>query len=355
MSAPGTGVVLLLALVLAWAAIAKLSESIRPLPLGELALAAGAVLVPGRVGAAALAAVFAGFTAFHIRRWRTGQADCECFGEHAGAGASPGRKGAITACSAGVASAVAVAGAPSLVALCSGDPSAVPAVVLAAVAGAAAWRLAFTIRLANAGSAADALVRDSALMLERRLSRRTLLQRTALVGSALAVAPVRYLLYPVTAMAAISPDDCGGGLCTDGYTAFCCQINHGHNSCPEGTYAGGWWMCTDYAGRLLCADQGARYYVDCNALPGTEFPGGCQCAGGSCENQRVACNIFRYGQCNTQVPGITAVVCRMVVCENPSTIQGLNCGSSLAVDDAVCGQDTPCLAEARQLAGAGGV
>ncbi|HEV7941970.1 MAG TPA: MauE/DoxX family redox-associated membrane protein [Solirubrobacteraceae bacterium] len=355
MGAPGTEVVLLLALVLVWAAIAKLLESIRPLPIGELAVAAVAVLAPGRVGAAALAAVFTGFTAFHIRQWRMGQADCECFGEHAGVGASPGRRGAMTALSAGAALLVAVAGAPSLAALSSGDPGAVPAVVLAAVCGAAAWRLAFTIRLASADGMADALVRDSALMLERRLSRRTLLQRTALVGSALAVTPVRYLLYPGTAMAAIAPDDCAGGQCTDGYTAFCCQINHGRNSCPEGTYAGGWWMCTDYAGRLLCADQGARYYVDCNALPGTEFPGGCQCAGGSCENQRVACNIFRYGQCNTQVPGITAVVCRMVVCENPSTIRGLNCGSSLAVDDAVCGQDTPCLAEARQLAGAGGV
>jgi hypothetical protein len=355
MGAPGTGVVLLLALVLAWAAIAKLSESIRPLPFGELAVAAGAVLAPGRVGAAALAAVFAGFTAFHARQWRTGQDGCECFGEHAGAGASPGRRGAMTACSAAGALAVLAAGAPSLAGLASADPGAMPAVVLAAISGAAAWRLAFTIRLGSGGGAAEALVRDSALMLERRLSRRTLLQRVALVGSALAVAPVRYLLYPGTAMAVIAPEDCAGGLCTDGYTAFCCQINKGRNSCPEGTFAGGWWMCTDYAGRLLCAERGARYYVDCNALPGTEFPGGCQCANGTCENQRVACNIFRYGQCNPQVPGVTAVVCRMVVCENPSTIPGLNCGSSLAVDDAVCGQDTPCLAEARQLAGAGGV
>jgi hypothetical protein len=355
MGAPGTAVVLLLALVLAWAAIAKLSESIRPLPLGELAVAASAALAPGRVAAAMLAAVFAGFTAVHVRQWQVGQADCDCFGGRTGAGASPERRGAMTALSAAAALAVAAAGAPSLAGLYSADPGALPAVVLAAGAGAAAWRLAFTLRPRSADGAAEALVRDSALMLERRLSRRTLLQQIALVGSALAVAPVRYMLYPGTAMAAIAPDDCASGLCTDGYTAFCCQINNGRNSCPEGTFAGGWWMCTDYAGRLLCADRGVRYYVDCNALPGAEFPGGCQCAGGTCENQRVACNVFRYGQCNTHIHGITAVVCRMVVCENPSAIRGLNCGSSLAVDDAVCGQDTPCLSEARQLAGAGGV
>jgi hypothetical protein len=355
MGPPGTGVVLLLVLVLAWAAIAKLSEAIRPLPAGELVVAASAALAPGRVATAALAAVFAGFTVFHIGRWRTGQAGCDCFGDSAVAGASPGRRGAMTALSAAAALAVTAARAPSLAGLASSDPGAVPPVVLAAVCGAVAWRLAFAVPLGSAGGVADELVRDSALMLERRLSRRTLLQRIALVGSALAVAPVRYLLYPGTAMAAIAPEDCPGGLCTDGYTAFCCQINNGLNSCPEGTFAGGWWMCTDYAGRLLCAERGARYYVDCNALPGTEFPGGCQCAGGSCENQRVACNVFRYGQCNTQVPGVTAVVCRMVVCENPSTIGGLNCGSSLAVDDAVCGQDTPCLGEALELAGAGGV
>ena len=205
MGAPGTAVVLLLALVLAWAAIAKLSESIRPLPLGELAVAASAALAPGRVAAAMLAAVFAGFTAVHVRQWRVGQADCDCFGGRTGAGASPGRRGAMTALSTAAALAVAAAGAPSLTGLYSADPGALPAVMLAAGAGAAAWRLAFTLRPRSADGAADALVRDSALMLERRLSRRTLLQQIALVGSALAVAPLRYLLYPGTALAVIAP------------------------------------------------------------------------------------------------------------------------------------------------------
>ncbi len=46
-----------------------------------------------------------------------------------------------------------------------------------------------------------------------------------MTGLALAVAPLRYLLYPISALAAIDPGSCGGGLSTDGYTAFCCEIN----------------------------------------------------------------------------------------------------------------------------------
>jgi hypothetical protein len=220
--------------------------------------------------------------------------------------------------------------------------------------GALWWRLAFTG--SSIRPAGDRLVVSSALFLERRFSRRTMLVRIAVAGSALCVAPLRYLLYPGAALAQISPGDCSGGECTDGFTAFCCQINRGLNSCPTGTFPGGWWMCTDYTGGLLCAPEGVRYYVDCNALPGSEFPGGCRCANGSCDYQRVACNVFRYGQCNTQVGGVTAVVCRTVVCENPGSIPGLNCGYSVAVDDSVCGQDTPCLVpEAVELPGAGGV
>jgi hypothetical protein len=171
------------------------------------------------------------------------------------------------------------------------------------------------------------------------------------------VAPLRYLLYPGTALAVVVPGDCGGGLCTDGYTAFCCEINHGRNTCPTGSFPAGWWMCTDYPGRRLCHEEGVRYYVDCNRIPGTHFPGGCRCANDNCSERRVACNVFRYGQCNVHVPGVTEVVCRMVVCENPSRIPGLNCNASLAVDNAVCDHDAPCLKHppAIELAGAGGV
>ncbi|MHB1568057.1 MAG: hypothetical protein ACYC0H_02525 [Solirubrobacteraceae bacterium] len=197
------------------------------------------------------------------------------------------------------------------------------------------------------------LVDAAGSVLERRTSRRGLLGRVALVGSALAVAPLRYLLRPVSAWAAIDPGSCSSGLCTDGYTAFCCQINHGQNVCPTGTYLGGWWMRTRYVGGGACEAEGVRYYMDCNHLP--HHPADCRCANGTCDQRRVDCNVFRYGQCNTQIPVVTAIACRVIVCQNPSTIDAFNCSASVAVDDHTCSHEASCLTGAvQQLPGAGG-
>jgi hypothetical protein len=175
-------------------------------------------------------------------------------------------------------------------------------------------------------------------------------------GAAFAVAPVRYLIRPGTAWGVIRPTDCPhGSKCTDGYTAFCCEIEQGDNVCPPNTYIAGWWKCTSYRGTGLCAGQGARYYIDCNRIPGTVFPGGCQCAGGECHNRAVDCNHFRYGQCNTQIAGTTEVVCRLVLCKNPATVPGMNCNGTEMVDNRTCTHENPCLQGlAKQLPGGGG-
>jgi hypothetical protein len=181
-------------------------------------------------------------------------------------------------------------------------------------------------------------------LLERRTSRRGALAKAAVAGSAMAVAPLRYLIRPGTAMAVIGPGNCGGGqLCNDGYTEFCCQIEHGYNRCPENTYVAGWWMCTDYTGSGLCQGQGYRYYIDCNRVPGEVFPGGCQCANGNCNQRRVDCNHFRYGQCNTQVVGTTEVVCRLVICQHPGSVPGMSCNSTVMVDNRTCSHEAGCL------------
>jgi hypothetical protein len=180
-------------------------------------------------------------------------------------------------------------------------------------------------------------------LLERRVSRRRVLSRAALAGSAFAVAPVRYLVRPGTAWAVIRPEDCEQGSCKDGYTAFCCEIEQGRNSCPDGTYVAGWWKCTAYQGRGLCADYGVRYYLDCNRIPGQVFPGGCQCALGDCSRRRVDCNHFRYGQCNAQIGGKTEVVCRLVICRHPAGVPGLNCNATQKVDDKTCAHEADCL------------
>jgi hypothetical protein len=161
----------------------------------------------------------------------------------------------------------------------------------------------------------------------------------------MAVAPVHYLVRPDPAWAVIRPGKkCHRhAKCNDGYTAFCCEIEHGLNTCPENTYVAGWWKCTDYKGSGLCHDQGYRYYLDCNRIPGHRFPGGCQCANGDCHQRRVDCNRFRYGQCNTQVPGETEVVCRLVICQHPATVPGLNCNATQKVDNRTCKHEAGCL------------
>ena len=174
----------------------------------------------------------------------------------------------------------------------------------------------------------ERLASSAGSLLERRISRRGALARLALASSALAVAPLRYLLRPGTAWAAIGPGNCSGGLCTDGYTAFCCEINGGTNTCPSHTYIAGWWKCSAYGGGGLCSPEGVRYYVDCNH--------------------------FRYGQCNTQVSGITEVACRLVVCQNPADIADFNCNGTVKYDDSTCGHEAACLTWPEQLGGAGG-
>jgi hypothetical protein len=344
-----------IAIVLVLAAVGKLRRpdraGARGLAIVELAAAALVLLAPGRLGDGAVAALFAGFAWVHAR---TPERDCGCLGDEPGA--SRPRAVTMTIVPAALAALAAVDGPAGALQLGRSRPGAAVLVVSLAAASALVWTLAFRGRPAGLASAGERLVVGASGFLERRLSRRSAIARLALTGSALAVAPVRYLLYPGDALAAIVPGDCGGGACTDGYTAFCCEINQGVNACPAGTFAGGWWMCTDYAGRRLCSDQGVRYYVDCNRIPGTHFPGGCKCANDNCNERRVACNVFRYGQCNTQVPGVTEVVCRMVLCENPARVPELHCSSSLAVDNAVCGHDAPCLEPAAlELSGAGGV
>jgi len=193
-------------------------------------------------------------------------------------------------------------------------------------------------------------------LLERRTSRRGVLARAAVAGSAFAVAPLRYLIRPETAWAVILPADCPpNAKCNDGYSAFCCEIERGANTCPENTYIAGWWKCTDYQGSGLCHAQGYRYYLDCNRVPGRDFPGRCQCANGDCNRRRIDCNRFRYGQCNTQVPGETEVVCRLVICQHPGQVPALGCNATEMVDNRTCAHEAGCLEGlATPVAGGGG-
>jgi hypothetical protein len=228
---------------------------------------------------------------------------------------------------------------------------------------------------------------DTAIAIaEKKVGRRGFLVRAAVSATALAYAPVRYLLHPADAFATVTctyGDGCGNFYactcpscsCTaapcysDHYTAFCCT-QYGSNTCPADTFIGGWWKCT--ASQYCLGAHGAhlpRYYLDCNALcmpnhTGCQQCGGlpalkkycnsgdacsydctsyrCHCANGTCTNRHSACIWFRYGQCNTDThPCFGPVVCRIVSCDTPWTTH--NCTSSSQMDDVTCDDTATCL------------
>ncbi len=141
-----------------------------------------------------------------------------------------------------------------------------------------------------------------------RPGRRSFLQRAALVATALVVDPFGFVLRPQSAWASV----CGpANECSQGWTAMCCTINGGANTCPPGSYAAGWWKVSSSA---FCNGED-RYVVDCNRIPSAQCE--CRCADGECDRRRVCCNNFRYGQCHQEVPGTTEVVCRVIICTPP--------------------------------------
>jgi uncharacterized protein with LGFP repeats len=184
--------------------------------------------------------------------------------------------------------------------------------------------------------------------LSRRTSRRGFLARSAVVGSALAVDTAGFLLKPQSAYASV----CGpGSTCASGWTVFCATINKGVNSCPPGSIAAGWWKAD---GASLCGGK-ARYIIDCNATCSRCAPSGragicssscwsCRCTcgpAGQCDQRRVCCNGFRYGQCNQQVRQVGGVVCRVVSCRPPWTFE--RCSTAPATDNTTRDHNSPAL------------
>jgi hypothetical protein len=169
-----------------------------------------------------------------------------------------------------------------------------------------------------------------------RTSRRGFLGGAAVVGAALAVNPWSYLTRPASAYDAV----CGShNTCADGYSVFCCTINGGNNSCPPNSFVGGWWKADSSS---FCGGN-ARYYIDCNAYRDGAY--GCRCNQTTCDQRLVACNQFRYGQCNTQIPWSSTgpVLCRMVSCTPPWVQFGSTCSTSSATDNNTRTHSAPCL------------
>lgn len=195
-------------------------------------------------------------------------------------------------------------------------------------------------------------------VLDRHLSRRNFVVRSAFVASALATGGLDFVLRPGTAYAHLCDSShCGSAdcdcssTCCSGYTEFCCALPGGYNSCPPGTVIGGWWMAE---GSRYC--DGPRYYMDCNATcsctdgcgDGSQFcDKGCDgltcgCAGKSCDNYVTGCVQFRYGQCSQDVACLGRIKCRVVTCVPPWEIDS-SCTTASATDNATANQNASCL------------
>ncbi|WP_270888677.1 LGFP repeat-containing protein [Pedococcus sp. 5OH_020] len=182
----------------------------------------------------------------------------------------------------------------------------------------------------------------------RPVRRRDLLVGTTVAAAALVTKPKEYVLRPVPAYATI----CGpGNTASSGWTVFCCTINNGVNACPPGSFSAGWWKAADSS---WCG-SGYRYIVDCNASCSKCTSGcsdgicdsrcwSCSCGSGStatCDQRRVCCNAFRYGQCNTQVKCSGGVHCRVVSCVAP--YHWANCTTTSLSDNRTSEHSAPCL------------
>jgi len=191
--------------------------------------------------------------------------------------------------------------------------------------------------------------------LAKRTPRRGFLTKTAVVGSALAVAPKDFVLKPGTAYAQVC--NCNGSrcdcsqLCCDGYTEFCCTI-YGTNGCPPGSLYGGWWRVS---GSSYCGGSN-RYYMDCHNPCGDCACGAsgicsgscngtaCGCALGSCRNRKAGCTHFRYGQCNRQMKCLGPIICRVVTCVAPWRLEP-TCTTASRTDEATRNHNRACLSE----------
>jgi hypothetical protein len=181
----------------------------------------------------------------------------------------------------------------------------------------------------------------------RAVSRRSFLVRTAIFGSALLVNPLRYLLRPGSAYASLCGPDAS---CSSGWTAFCCTVNGGQNTCPPGSVPAGWWKADNSS---FC-HSGPRYYIDCNALCGSCGCDGrgicargcvtcnCHCASGTCDERFTCCNEFRYGQCHQDLACVGPIVCRVVTCVAPWDFDA-TCTTTSATANVTALHDAPCL------------
>ncbi len=179
----------------------------------------------------------------------------------------------------------------------------------------------------------DRVCDNATEVVSRRLSRGGFFRRSAMVGAAMALAPVRFLLEPQTASAFTTTcTSCSSGsACRQANSTFCCTINGGANQCPPNSGECGYWFCST---RNL-------FYLDCCSI------GSCtgHCALDNCNNRKTCCNPRFYGNCS--YPGATGnVVCRVTTIGYPYSSCTYICGTSYGTGNCdslpSCATNPPC-------------
>lgn len=150
------------------------------------------------------------------------------------------------------------------------------------------------------GQLSDRLTEGATAVLERRSSRKSFLIRIAIAGSAMTVAPLRYLIRPESAWAVVTCSLCApSDLCCGPNSTFCCTIT-GVNSCPSGSAPCGWWVCS----------TSGKHYIDCCSTSSCT----CHCAKDDCHLRKTCCNSRFYFNCTG--PSVV-IVCRIISNSNP--------------------------------------
>jgi len=165
-----------------------------------------------------------------------------------------------------------------------------------------------SVRLDEPQTFSETIVSRAAGAFSTRTSRRSFLLRISLIGSALAVAPVRFLMRPESAWGVVtraltcdcppgSGCTCGSSTCCDDQTStFCCSLGYTNGpACPVG-HACGYWYCSSTG----------YFYLDCCSSDCGSI--GCKCAGGNCGNRKECCYDVEWTNCD-QTTG--KIICRI--------------------------------------------
>jgi len=200
-----------------------------------------------------------------------------------------------------------------------------------------------------AAPASQRLAERVAGFLGAHTSRRGFIARTAVIGSALAVNPGGFVLRPArrtprsagrlqTAPPATPPSAVRRTVPTSAHPARSWVA--GGRPTDQATAAVDRATTSTVRTRALAAARAAAATTPSARRPASTAAA--TATSGSCDQRRVSCNYFRYGQCHQEIGCGGPVACRVVSCTPPYELFG-ECSNASATDNATTEHSAPCL------------